>query len=115
MPKALAERHADGSRGPVEGPDDAPGPGCDGPRRPGCAGGGDDGLADGALPRPAPGSGDRWIGVSRPVSSRPRMPPVADGGRTTGADAPYDGSGDCSRSDRRDGGGAAGGCAAGAP
>ncbi|MGW6452890.1 hypothetical protein ACWF41_14200, partial [Isoptericola sp. NPDC055063] len=58
----------------------------------------------------------RWIGARRPVSSRPRTPAEADGGRTIGAGAGA-GAGLCSRSDRRDGA-LAGGAAnrdAGAP
>jgi len=57
-----------------------------------------------------------WIGVSRPVSSTPRMPPVIDGGRTTGAGVEYPSEGvgaDTSRIERRDGGGAAGAWAGG--
>ena len=49
-----------------------------------------------------------WTGVRRPVSSRPRMPPDAAGGRTIdGCDGYSVGPVD-SRSVRRDGGGAAG-------
>ncbi|WP_205710924.1 hypothetical protein [Isoptericola sp. BMS4] len=69
------------------------------------------GPADG---RTAVCSAERCTGVSRPVSSRPRIPPEADGGRTTGAEVgnaePAD---DCSRIDRRDGGRVGAGCGAG--
>ncbi|MFE7408737.1 hypothetical protein ACFU5J_21470, partial [Isoptericola sp. NPDC057559] len=44
----------------------------------------------------------RWMGARRPVSSRPRTPAEADGGRTIGAGA-GPAAGLCSRSDRRDG------------
>ncbi|GAA3208590.1 hypothetical protein GCM10010488_02320 [Oerskovia jenensis] len=52
-----------------------------------------------------------WIGVSLPVSSTPRMPPVIDGGRTTGAWGEYPSVGvgaDTSRIERLEGGGPAG-------
>jgi len=45
----------------------------------------------------------RWIGARRPVSSSPRTPADADGGRTMGAGAGAAAAGFCSRSDRRDG------------
>ncbi|MGF0117339.1 hypothetical protein ACQFYA_13610 [Promicromonospora sp. Marseille-Q5078] len=45
----------------------------------------------------------RWIGAGRPVSSSPRTPADADGGRTMGAGAGAGAAGLCSRSERRDG------------
>ena len=56
--------------------------------QPPAAGPGSEGAlgAAGRLLRTPVCSDVRWMGVRRPVSSTPRIPPDEDGGRTTGAE-----------------------------